>query len=329
MRDFEYPDGNAVNTTRFHRDKLGIYTVKVIAPESEYFPIIPTKQKKDNKLIFPVGRFVTSVTSAEIIYAEKLGYKFEVIKGLYFTKKRKYFTKFINELYKIRQESGSNSVNNILAKLIMNSSYGKFLINTDRENLVFDSELGGTHFRDIKIDQLRTVELYKIPVKLNSFEHAGIGAFILAYARLRLHEKVKPYEKNLYYTDTDSAFLDREIPSSKNLGEFKFEQKYSRACFLLNKTYIAESEEKTKIVMKGFDKRKLKNFSFNDFKLALQGELSIYVPHDKTISKFRSALQKNTLLIHKKAFAKRILAKYNKRIILNETASLPLVLTEF
>lgn len=329
MRDHYYPDGKAVNTKIFHKDKLGIYTVKVTVPETEYFPIIPTKQKKDNKLIFPVGRFITTITSAEILYAEKLGYKFEVIEGIYFTKKRKYFTKFINSLYEIRQKAGSNTVDNILAKLIMNSSYGKFLINTDRENLVFDAEMGATHFRNIKLDALRTVELYKIPVKLNSFEHAGIGAFILAYARLRLHEKVKPYEKNLYYTDTDSAFLDCEIHSSKELGEFKFEKKYQRACFLQSKTYIAEADEKIKIAMKGFDKRKLKDFTFNDFKLALQGELSIWVPHDKTISKFRSALQKNTLLMHKKAFAKRILSKYNKRKILNEQTSMPLVLTDF
>ena len=306
-----FPSGKCVGTSFYKKGKLGIYEVEVTAPDM-HLPIIPCKQ--DKKLLFPVGQFKTTTTSVEIEYAKKFGYEFKIIKGCYFTDKEKYFTEFIDDLYKLRQESGKNTVNNTLAKLIMNSSYGKFLIKPDKTNLIFDAEYGARHFRTIELKN-KKVELYERDVKLKSFSHAGIGAFILAYARILMHEKMEPLKDDIYYMDTDSCWTKSNLNSSTLLGEFKLEKTYDEVCFLLPKTYVASSKDFKKVAMKGFDSRKIKNYTVDELKMVLAGELNIYVPHDKTIAKLKTALQKKRIVIHKKAFVKRIISKYDKRVV--------------
>lgn len=311
MKENYYPAGYAIGTKTFKKGKLGIYEVEVNAPDM-HLPIIPCKQ--DKKLLFPVGQFRTTITSVEMEYAKKHGYEFKIIKGCYFTDKEKYFTDFITDLYKLRQGTEKNTVNNTLAKLIMNSSYGKFLIKPDKTNLIFDAEHGARHFRTIELKD-KKVEMYERDVKLNSFSHAGIGAFILAYARILMHKKMEPLKEDIYYMDTDSCWTKANLNSSTLLGEFKLEKTYDEVCFLLPKTYIASSKDFKKIAMKGFDSRKIKGYTVEELKMVLAGELSIYVPHDKTIAKLKTALQKKQIVIHKKAFVKRILSKYDKRIV--------------
>lgn len=323
MKVNDFPAGKTVGTSVFKKGFLGIYKVEVDAPNM-FLPIIPCKT--DKKLLFPIGKFETTCTSVEIEYAEKFGYKFKVLEGCYFTKKEKYFTEFITDLYKLRQTSAKNTVNNTLAKLIMNSSYGKFLIRPDKTNLVFDAELGAHYFRTINVKD-KQIEIFEKAVKLNSFTHAGIGAFILAYARILMHEKMEPLGTEIYYMDTDSCWTTKKLPSSLELGEFKLENEFDEACFILPKTYVAMNKDFKKIAMKGFDARKIKGYTVDDLKMVLQGDLSLYVPHDKTIAKFKTALMKNSVVMHKKAYAKRIVSVYNKRTLdLKNNTSLPLKL---
>jgi hypothetical protein len=325
MRDNYYPVGKPIGTRKLKRKKLGIYHVKVFAPDNLHIPIVAVK--KDKKLLFPLGEFETHITSVELEYAEKFGYKFEVIEGYYWNKKEKLFTEFITDLYRQRLEAGKGSVLEIICKLIMNSSSGKFNIKVDRENLVFDAEFGETPFRTIK-NKLGNIEIFTKKVTLNTFVHSGISAFILAYARIHMMDFIQPIAHNVYYTDTDSIFTDVDLDSSTELGALKLERKYDEACFLLPKTYIAQNNEYKKVVMKGFDSRKVKVLSLNDFKMALNGESILQVKHDKKIAKFKTALQKNTLLLLKDEFTKQINSGYTKRTIdlLNNTSK-PLVLT--
>jgi hypothetical protein len=77
------------------------------------------------------------------------------------------------------------------------------------------------------------------------------------------------------------VFIDVEIPSGKELGDFKLEYKSEQAIFLLPKTYsisgIFDDKGKAKapkIAMKGFDAKKvLSSFRHDDFVDFLHGEL--------------------------------------------------------
>lgn len=314
MKENLYPAGRAIKTGKYHNGKFGIYEVEVTAPEM-FLPIIGVK--RDKKLLFPTGVFNTTTTSIEIDYAKSKGYKFKIIEGFYFSDKKDYFSDFITDLYKIRKDATKNSINDTLAKLIMNSSYGKFNINIHKENLVFDNLSGGKHFRDIILGD-KTIEIYTNPVELKTFVHSAIAAFILANARIHMHKLMEKYQDDLYYTDTDSLFLTNghKVKTGDKLGQLKFVKTYDEACFLLPKTYIAENKDFKKIAMKGFNSRKIKHFTVADFKIALAGDLSVLnTEHDKTIAKFKTALLKNKLLMHKKAYTKRLKSKYNKREI--------------
>lgn len=332
MMTNEYPDGIAVKCSYLKPDKLGIYKVRVTAPKDLKIPIIPVKI--DKKLLFPLGEFTTTCTSIEIEYAKTLGYKFEIIKGYYFKEKRAYFKDFITDLYAIRQKSLSGSVDNILAKLLMNSSYGKFIIKLDRSLITFKPEIGTRFFREIKLKN-KTYEIYEKDVRLKSFNHCGIGAFILAYARIHMHKLMHPISDHVYYTDTDSIWTDMILPSSSEIGALKLEKPknsdqdfYDEVCFLLPKTYIAQNKDYKKVAMKGFDSRKIKHFNFNDFTMALQGELKLSVTHDETISKFKSALKYKKIVKLKDRQNKTIKAKYSKRTLdLKNNKSYPIILS--
>ena len=332
MKNFQYPAGLAIKCYYLKEDRLGIYEVIVHAPKDLHIPIIPTKV--DKKLIFPLGTFKTTCTSVEIEYAKTLGYKFEIIKGYYFREKEYYFKEFIDALYAIRQKAEKNSVDNILSKLIMNSSYGKFIIKLKKTNLSFELNSESKLFREVKIKG-KLYEIYQNDVVLNSFNHCGIGAFILAYARIHMHKLMHPIAPHVYYTDTDSIWTDLVLPSSNELGELKLEKPkgstkdfYENACFLLPKTYIAQNSDYKKIAMKGFDSRKIKHLNYSDFVLAYQGELKLSVTHDESIAKFKTALKYMKVVTLKNKQTKTIKAKYSKRILdIKNNISYPIFLS--
>ncbi len=325
MRDFEFPSGRAIKTYRYKANKLGIYKCEIKVPLNTHLPCIPFKQNKS--LIFPKGTFKSTITSAEIDYARKIGYEIKVLEGYYFSNKSAYFKDFIEFLYDIRLKYPKNTPQNVIAKLIMNSSYGKFILRLDKSNIVFEPKKGDKIFKELKVGR-HNIVLYERPIKLESFSHSAIGAFILAYARIRMHKLMLPIEKHVYYTDTDSIWTDKILESSQNLGELKLEKannnqnQWDSVCFLLPKTYIAEIKDYRKIAMKGFDKRKIKHFKYLDFLQAYQGEIKLKVDHDETIAKFKTALKKNKILTLKPAFTKEVKKLYDKRILnINENTS--------
>lgn len=329
MRENLYPHGKAIGCFSYQENKLGIYEVEVITPENTKIPIIPFKD--DKKLIFPVGKFKTFITSVEIEYAKTLGYKFKILDGIYYAESKYYFKEFIDDLYSIRQKFDKNTPMNTNAKLIMNSSYGRFLLRTDRSFITMNPSLGDLKpFNEIKIGN-ENYELFEKSIEIQTFNNPAIGAFILAYARIHMHKLMNPIADHVYYTDTDSIWTDLKLKSSDKLGDLKLEKAsktkdyYDSVIFLLPKTYIGLSDDIKKIKMKGFDTRKIEKFTLKDFQMALRGELILELKHEGKIAKFKTATRKNTLLLKKDDFNKRIISKYNKRILdINNNTSYPI-----
>lgn len=313
MRDNFFPTGKVSTVFKYDEEKLGIYWCHVEAPEM-HIPALGIIS--NSKYIFPTGNFTGHFTSAEIAYARGLGYKFKIRTGIIFENKEKLFTDFINDLYSIRVTAQKNSVSDIIAKLLMNSSYGRFGMNLLRENIGFELKAGVTPYKILKLGKIN-VQLYKEPTELQSFIHVAIAAFVTSYARIHMHRLMAPLGDTLYYTDTDSIFTTSQMETGKNLGDLKHEGTYDSAVFLLPKTYYALGTKKNKIAMKGFDKKKIQNFELDDFKNALEGDLRKFrIMNEPKFATLKQALAQNKIVTLTKKNEKQLKAVYDKRTII-------------
>jgi hypothetical protein len=289
----------------------GFYDCRVEVPESEYVPALGILH--EGKYVFPTGTFTGRFASCEIEYARSLGYKIEVTRGAVFQSGGRIFREYVETLYEIREASEKDSVDNTLAKLLMNSLYGRFALRLTRENIVFDDGSAGLKpWREVKLKG-KTARLMKREVELQSFNNVAIPAWITAQGRIHMHRSIyKPYGEHLFYTDTDSGYLACKVPSGKGLGELKEEFSEKSACFLLPKTYVAGK----KVVMKGFEKKKCANFTFEDFKNFLEGDLKyLRITTESRFATLSTALKSGKLVTMTKTGTKEIRSKYDKRIL--------------
>lgn len=326
MLHFNYPVDRGYFTFRRTPEALGIYKASVFAPSDIAIPSLGLI--KDSKYIFPVGRFEGYWTGVELDYAVTQGYRIQILEGHEFSTSESIFSEYITELYKIRETSPKNSVSNVIAKLLMNSLYGRFGMNTTRENLSFEFKENSKEHTTLKIKN-KNVTIYTEPVELDSFVHTGIAAHVTAYARIHMHKLMLECGDSLYYTDTDSLFTTKKFKTSSALGDLKLEHEYDSACFLLPKTYIATSAKKTKIAMKGFDKRKIEHFGFDDFMSALDGDLKrMKVTSEPKFASLKTALAQKKIVTMTKASDKQLRAIYSKRIVLKNGDTKPITLEE-
>lgn len=319
MRENYFPINKGVYTFEYEKNFLGIYQCKVICPEGEYLPCLGIIH--EGKYVFPKGAFVGYFTSVEMEYSKSKGYKIEVIDGYYFPNKEKLFANYVDNLYAIRLKSKKNSVDDILAKLLMNSLYGRFGMNLEKENIEFVPRLGNKDMEIIIKSGKESFGLFKKPTVLKSFTHVAIASFVTAYARIHMHKLMYPIQDHIYYTDTDSIFTTKKMKDGKELGQLKLENTYDSAVFLLPKTYIANGVKK-KIAMKGFDKRKIQEFTFEDFKHALEGDMKrLRIKVDSKFATFKSAMRKGEFLVMLKESSKQLRSRYDKREIIKKGKS--------
>lgn len=323
-----FPTGPSHMTFEWEKNKLGIYKARVTAPDI-HIPVLGVV--RDGKYIFPIGTFEGYWTSSELSYAKSKGYKIEIQNGIIFDHSENLFKDFITDLYSIRLSSPKHSVSEIIAKLLMNSSYGRFGINPNKENITFELEEGNIEYEMLRVKK-RNIQLYKKPVILETFVHTAIAAFVTSYARIHMHRIYSLCGDALFYTDTDSLFTTKKLEESTDLGGLKLEWTWDSACFLLPKTYMAVSKNKVKRAMKGFQKRKIENFTLEDFKNGLEGDLKKFrIENEPKFATFKTALAQKKLVTMTKASTKQLKAIYNKRQIIklnNELITRPLCLKE-
>ena len=277
MRRFDFPTSVSGRSTTFDPDSLAIWHCKVRVPKM-HIPPLPVKH--GGKLIFPVGVFEGHWTTHELNMAMKYGTEIiQVYDGMLFNNGGKIFSEFITDLYKIRTDNPTdkdhpdfkpdNIVNNILAKLIMNSSYGRFGISDEKEMIGWEEgEDNERPFHEVTMENGKTFMMVNKTVELRGFSNVAIASYVTSYARIEMFEYYQKCGETLYYTDTDSIYTTKRFKDSFVLGGVKCEESTSEGVFLLPKTYITDN----KLKMKGFEKKTLK-FNFDDFVNALQGDL--------------------------------------------------------
>ena len=322
----DFPSKFLYFTDSYEKDSIGFFDAVVDVPYNMYVPPLGIVHGVNggNKYIFPTGRFKGRFSTIELEYARSVGVK--IVKtgdGIVFGNGGPIFKDFISHLYDLRMNAPKDSPTNVLAKLLMNSCYGRFGLNRDRENLVIDHGQNNVQADYMLDSKLGVVRLVREPRVLEtSFTNVAIAAWVTSLARIYMHKIYMKAPEELYYTDTDSLFTTYEYQNSSELGGLKLEYTAKSACFLLPKTYIVDGIEglidkdtgkpiTTKWVMKGFDKKKIKHFTVDDFTTALEGEMRVLKAEMDMngIARFKSALRKGDLLCKRLEMKKHVAVK--------------------
>ncbi len=276
MANFMYPDPSCfTRVTNISKDELtrlinryeGNAKLTVTVKDC-YRPILPVKY--NNKLIFPVGRITGRWNFPELRLAIKnKQIEIEQIhEVIYSTRVVNYFKNYVEDLYNKRKQS-NNEYDKLVYKLFMNSLYGKFgqRIKNDTKyasNVKDLEEIENTYGDMItKISELKS-GFYAVSLNLDkenkqyvSHSIVSWASYITSYARIinwQYQETIESkYGLKVAYTDTDSFFVDGEIPIESGLvgpelGQLKLEpEKVKDIIGPKNYKYIKDGKEYTKL----------------------------------------------------------------------------------
>lgn len=227
--------------------KTGIVECDVFIPPDCYLPPLPIKAE-GGKLIFPVGHFHGTWDTAELTLLKEVGGKIlKVTKSIWFDNAL-IFNGFVRSIYKYRNKNDPNwnAGMDWIAKILLNSAYGKFAMRELRTRLIIhpDSPVGLCPIdwkSDIWSEEVRISPSYIVP---------QLSIHITALARRQLWEILNGVLKRggrIYYCDTDSVVCSGvELEIGKGLGELKLEDVIVRAEWVLPKLYLIETQEESK-----------------------------------------------------------------------------------
>ena len=170
---------------------------------------------------------------------------------------------------------------NLIAKLLLNSLYGRFGMDDLFTYTYIITKVDYPKFeKNAKDSILNVIDLgksYLIQVKNpdvetktaldNGFEthniNIGIASAVTAYARIYMSQFKNNPNYNLYYSDTDSIYidspLDDSLVSSTELGKMKLEGLYDEAIFLAPKVYALRNKVESIIKIKGLTKKSIQD----------------------------------------------------------------------
>lgn len=319
------------------KNSLGITYCQVMAPKDLYLPLLPYHYNIGNysKLVFPIGSFKGYWDNVLLVKALELGYKIKPIYTYIFDGEY-IFKDYVTRFYELKKKSKKESINYIVAKLLLNSLYGKFAQNQDSESLkkITDpQDLQKYEITDV-YDLDHNIFRVKTESKGNFFI-PQISIHVTSLAQLHLYnimEKIINKGYKIIYCDTDSVFTNAKLNKSDQLGELKEEYKFKKGYFILPKTYcIIDENDKTIIKAKGYMSMFKKMITEKDFKNALfNDDYSGFTVISKE-EKFNS--MKASYVRHKKYVStdlvkKSIKHRYDKRIRIKDFDTKPLEILE-
>ena len=351
MHQFEYPYGNIIQSTDPNQIQqmilkgfLGVVRCSINCPDMN----IPYLAKRhDNKLIFPVGSWEDTITSYEYLKATELGYTITIHEGILYQQKGKVFKEYVEKYYHIKQTA--KGAKREIAKLLLNSAYGKFGQRREVEEfLTFDEMLECqkpiSDFIQMNEDLYSTkTERYR-----NRKINPVVAAFVTAYARDVLFECLKYAAEQggeVFYCDTDSVFCNIPIPNEMvdpdRLGAWADElngQVLQDCVFVSPKLYsIKNADGSHEVKAKGVPKDQANSIKHNSMldligdciwfmwtpKMVFEGErLTGFKEHWKCTNTDKHQY------IGKIKTLKTITGDYNKRIIVDNGKTIPIRVDE-
>lgn len=206
--------------------------------------------------------FLEQYEVTELSY--ECGWKFKAMNGI--------FTDYINKWIKVKNEAtiSGNKGMRALAKVMLNSLYGKFATSLDVQSKYPYLEDG-------------IVKYYLGEKDTKHGLYLPVGIFITSYARektIRTSQAIKDYSikkygKDMYiYSDTDSIHTLLPIEELKQfceiddveLGKWKHESTFSKARFVRQKCYLEMIDDEVKITCAGMPKSCYKFVEWEKFK---------------------------------------------------------------
>lgn len=240
----------------------------------------PAYPYREGELLFPVGKFKTTLATPEIIYALES----DVLKGfgkVSFYHSAQVFKDYIDFFYgeRVKYKAQKNSREGIM-KLFLNGLSGKFGQKSAKWEQITVDQVKQL-YPDFNLDQWLLGE-YKLQrfivngVMINpklryignelqvstdqdesDFSFPAISAHITSYARVLLWKYIKYCRKSdikVYYCDTDSLFTSKELPeeliSKDKLGKLKQEKIYPYGIEFKGLKNYAELDRTGNIILK-------------------------------------------------------------------------------
>ena len=262
------------NINKIESNAFGFFYCKITSPENFNYPILQRRIRTNEGLrtIAGLGTWEGWIFSEEMNNAIKFGYTFEITKG-YLFEKGDLFSEYVTKMYELRKQYEKGHAMNLIAKLLLNSLYGKFGMKmeitrvdiynmdneSDKESLKIMMEAYSETIQDyIQIDNTYlivrdTMADIKFDESQDMYHgldiNIAIASAITSYARVVMTFFKNNPDYNLYYSDTDSVVLDKELPEEmigNELGQLKLEHKIERAVFLAPKVYGLMDTDGTK-----------------------------------------------------------------------------------
>lgn len=267
-----YGEGKFFQGKYEHDDIYPLYVQMITCQFELKEGYIPTLQLKNNLSFIPT-EYLKSSAGEEVticmtcvdfeIFLEHYnvynleyhsGWKFKATVGLF----KDYIDKW--NAIKVQSTKEGNKAMRTLAKLMLNSLYGKFSLNPNVQSKIpYLTEEGIVKYR---LGKKETRDPIYIPV----------GTFITAWARHKTITSAQKVYDRFLYADTDSLhLLGTELPDcleidSTKLGAWKHESTFTRARFIRQKTYIEEIDGKLNITCAGMPTRCYENVTWDNFK---------------------------------------------------------------
>jgi hypothetical protein len=186
------------------------------------------------------------------------GWKFKCATGM--------FDEYID--YWMHVKETSKGAIRALAKLMLNSLYGKFAKNPNVDmKMPYLNDEGAISYQLLEQD-------------LSDPVYTAMGAFITAYAREKTIRTAQSIYDRFIYADTDSLhIIGDDVPDIEvhptHLGAWKHEGDFTRARFLRAKTYIEEMDGVLHVTCAGMPENVKKLVTWENFQpgLSLEGKL--------------------------------------------------------
>lgn len=180
----------------------------------------------------------------------KCGWRFKGVKGL--------FKEYIDYWGHIKETT--KGAERQLAKLMLNSLYGKFATNPRGQKKL------------PVIDNDEIVRYTLDEVELREPVYTAMGAFITAYAREKTIRSGQSVYDRFIYADTDSLHLTGfDVPDvldvhATRLGAWKHEGTFTDSKFIRAKTYMETTDEGTKVTCAGMPDNIKAKVTYDNFK---------------------------------------------------------------
>jgi len=229
-------------------------------------PVYPIRTRTRN--VYPVGEFETTLTTPELKYAIRHRHLLD-LREIAWYRTAPIFSEYVEFFYALKRAASErcDATERMFAKLMLNTLYGKFGQKGRSDRLVgrCPPEVLEVEYGFDAVTQTSVTYTYVAGNIIESVEEGestysfpAIAAHVTAYARMYLWSLFeKAGRQNVYYTDTDSLFVNqagfdrlRDLVDPGELGALKVEAIVRELVIYAPKDYEADGKPTRKGVPK-------------------------------------------------------------------------------